>query len=118
MKVVMQGSTSIAANSTNNNVLAGEKYERPPGDAYGACYITGSAVGLEAALNVNGLAVSDTITVNAQNRSPVVPDDLLIDTWQAEGGALIQLRVENTTGGALTVQWRVELEQAYAGDLG
>jgi len=111
MKVVMQGSNSIAANSTNNNVLTGEKYERSPGNAVGVCYITGSATGLQAALNVGGLAVSDTITCNTQNRSPVVPDDLLIDQWRAGEGKLIQLTVENTTGGALTVQWRIELQE-------
>ena len=105
----MQDTISVAANSTNNNVIAGQKYERSPGDAIGAVYNTGSATGLRAALNVGGLAVSDTINVGAANRTPVVPDDLLVDDWDAPEGALIQLQVENTTGGALTYQWRIEL---------
>lgn len=108
----MQGSNSIAANTTNANVLTGQKYERPPGDALGSLYITGSAAGLEASLNVGGQAVTDTITVNTQNRLPVVPDDLMIDDWEAGEGSLIQLSVTNTTGGALTVNWRVELMEA------
>jgi len=112
MKVVMQGATSVAANSTVNNVLSGEKYERPPGDALGALYATGSAAGLTCELNVNGAAVSDTLTVNTQNRLPVVPDDLVIDEWEAPQGGLIQLQASNSTGGALTFNWRVELAEA------
>jgi len=110
MKVLMQGTTSIAANSTNKNVLTGEKYERPPANAIGTVYITGSATGLDATVNVGGLAVTDNLTVNAQNRSPVVPDDLLIDGWDAVENQLIQLQIANTTGGALTAQWRVILD--------
>lgn len=109
MKVVMQDSVSIAANSTNSNVLTGQKYERSPGDALGSVYNTGSATGLRAALNVGGLAVSDSVNVGAANRTPIVPDDLLVNDWPAPAGALIQLQVENTTAGALVYQWRVEL---------
>jgi hypothetical protein len=43
-----------------------------------------------------------------------VPDDLLIDGWEAVKEQLIQITVANTTGGALTFFWRVELE--YAGE--
>jgi len=109
MKLLMQGTTTVAANGTVNNVLAGEKYERPPGNAKGTLYLTGSATGLEAAINVGGVAVSDTVTVNAQNRTPQVPDDLLIDDWDAIINSLIQLTLFNTTAGALTAQWKIVL---------
>lgn len=109
MKLVMQGINTVAANSTINNVLQGEKYERSPANAIGSCYNTGSATGLQASLNVGGVAVSDTVNVGAANRTPVVPDDRLIDGWDASAGDLIQLQVENTTGGALVYQWRIEL---------
>jgi len=112
MKVVMQDSVSVPANTKIANVLAGLKYDRAPGNAFGFCYNTGSATGLKAELNVGGLAVSDTINVGAANRTPVVPDDLLIDGWKAPKGALIQLGVENTTAGALTYQFRIELSEA------
>lgn len=111
-KVIMQGQTVIAANSTNLNVLTGQKYERSPGDALGMLYINGSAAGLTAELNVAGMAVTDQIVVNTQNRLPVVPDDLAVDEWLAGEGDLIQLKVANTTAGALTVFWRVELIEA------
>lgn len=111
-KVVMQGSTVISANSSNANVLTGQKYERPPGDAIGTLYVTGSATGLSVELNCDGKAISDTIQVNVQNRIPVVPDDMLIDGWEAFEGKLIQLKAINSTAGALTLFWRVELQEA------
>lgn len=111
MIVTMQRSTSIAANSTNDNVLTGQKYERPPFPAMGDLYHTGSAVGLKAALNVGGAAITDTVDVGARNTVPVVPDDLMTGGWGVMQGLLIQLSVENTTGGALTYFWRVDLEK-------
>jgi hypothetical protein len=109
MKFCMQGNNVIALNATNPNVLAGQRYERAPTNCYGALYITGSAIGLTAELNVGGISITPPTGVNIQNRYPVVPDDILVDGWEVVNGKLIQLTVANTTGGALTVFWRVEL---------
>lgn len=111
MGVVMQNSISIAANSTNENVLTGQRYERAPIDAMGALYCAGSALGLTAELNVGGSSITPPTAVNAQNRLPVVPDDSLVEDWPSPEGELIQLRVVNTTAGALTFFWRVELDE-------
>jgi len=108
--VVMQKKVSVAANTTVTNILADEKYVRAPGDARGLCMNTGSADGLQAALNVGGAAVSDLVDVGSQNRIPIVPDDDLISGWHAPAGQLIQLQVTNTTGGALDYFYRVELD--------
>lgn len=112
-RVAMQSSTSIAANSTNENVLTGQRFERCPyGGALGGLYVTGSAAGLTAELNVGGRSVTPPTSVNSQNRFPVVPDDSLIEEWEAYSGELIQLRAVNTTAGALTMFWRIELVEA------
>jgi len=111
-KVVMQSNLSVAANTTVPNVLTGMRYERSPFPAIGALYVAGSAAGLTAELNVGGRSVSPPTVVNAQNRLPVVPDDVLIPEFEADQGELIQLTVVNTTGGALTINFRVELEEA------
>lgn len=109
-KVAPQLSVSVAANSTTENVLSGNRYERSPfGIALGALYCAGSAAGLVAELNVGGRSITPPNTVNAQNRLPVIPDDLLVDEWVAYGGELIQIRVTNTTGGALTFNFKMEL---------
>lgn len=114
MIVVMQSSVSVGANATNENVVSGQRYERPPFNAYGDLYCSSSATGLTAELNINGVSVTPPTSVNLQNRFPVVPDDVLVEDWEAPAGGLIQIRVVNSTGGALTFFWRVELEEVQA----
>lgn len=111
MKVAMQGQTSIAANSTNDNVLTGQRYERSPWPALGSLYVNGSAAGLRAELNVGGTSITPPVVCNTQNRSPVVPDDVLIDQWEVLPNSLLQLTISNTTGGALTAFWRIDLQE-------
>lgn len=111
-KIAVQLAVSIAANSTTENVLAGNRFERSPFEiGKGAIYCAGSAAGLQAELNVGGRSVTPPTTVNAQNRLPVVPDDMLIDEWLVSAGELIQCRVQNTTGGALTFNFKMEIEE-------
>lgn len=111
MILVMQGTASIAAGTTTASVLVGQKYERPPANCRGTLYCTGSDSGLKAALNVDGLAVSDEVDVSDQNRIPIVPDDMLISDFEANAGGLMQLQVRNSDpSNNLDFFWRVELE--------
>lgn len=110
MKVTMQGSVSIAANSTNDNVLEGQTYIRSPVPSTGTLWHTGSAIGLLASLNVQGFLIGRNLPAGAANRAPITDEDLIINQWKANNGALIQLEVTNTTGGALTYQFRIILD--------
>jgi hypothetical protein len=113
MIVTMQGQNAIPANSTNPNILSGQRYERSPFTAgVGNLYCTGSAAGLTAELNIGGNSVTPPTVVNTQNRLPVVPDDILSTGWEVLEGRLLQVTVVNTTGGALTYFWRVDIEEA------
>jgi hypothetical protein len=113
MIVTMQGQTAVAANTTVANVLTGQRYERSPFAAgEGNLFCTGSAAGLTAELNIGGNSVTPPTVVNTQNRLPVVPDDVLVPGWEVLEGRLIQITVVNTTGGALTFFWRVDIEEA------
>jgi hypothetical protein len=113
MKLVMQGVTTIAAGTTDPDVLSGQKYNRPPMNAIATLYCTGSALGLTAEMNINGLANTDKIAVNDQNRFPVVPDDLLSTDMEAPQGGLMQLSVTNNDPtNNLDFFWRVELDDA------
>ena len=104
--------TSIAANATNDNVFQGKRFERAVSDCFLSLYTTGSAGGLQQELNVGGRSISPRDVVNTQNRVPVVPDDLVISDVPVYQGELIQLTVSNTTGGALTHNARIVLEEA------
>jgi len=113
MIVTMQGQNAVAANTTNPNVLTGQRYERSPFQAgVGNLYCTGSAAGLTAELNIGGVSITPPTVVNIQNRLPVVPDDILTTNWEVLEGRLLQVTVVNTTAGALTFFWRVDIEEA------
>jgi hypothetical protein len=109
MKFMMQGSTAVAAGVTTDNVISGQRYESPQFNCEGTLYLTGSAAGLKAELNVGGVSITPPITVNANNRVPIVPDDLCVDGWEVAAGSLIQLSITNTTAGSLTSYWKIEL---------
>jgi hypothetical protein len=108
---VDQLATVIVAATTNANVNAARRFERAPSLVRGKLYAAGSAAGLTCELNVGGRSITPPTTVNAQNRLPVVPDDLLAGDWYAAAGELIQITVVNTTGGNLTFNHRIELEE-------
>lgn len=112
-KVAMVIQVSIPANSTNQNVLTQQRFERVPYQAaIGRLLCTGSAAGLTAELNVGGVSITPPTVVNANSRVPIVPDDELLGEWEALGGQLIQLSVVNTTAGALTFFAKIELQEA------
>lgn len=111
MIVTMQGSTPVGAASTIDNVLSGQRYERSPFPAaVGSLFCTGSALGLRAELNIGGVSITPPVEINAQDRFPVVPDDILVSGWEVGEGRLIQLSVSSTP--ALTFFWRIDLEEA------
>lgn len=111
--MVDQLTTTILANATNNNVNSGRTFERAPTLVQGRLYCAGSAAGLTCALTVGTQTVTPATAVNAQNRLPVVPDDMLTD-FIAQPGELIQITVVNTTAGNLDFNHRIEMDEVVA----
>lgn len=114
MALVINDTVSIAANTRNTDVL--QSYRNSKIDASmrrGAAvsvYLTGSAAGLYAELFVGQRPALERSYVNANNRSPLVPDDLIIDRVPALPLENIRLGAENTTIGALTLFFRIVIE--------
>ena len=102
----MQGSVSVAANGVSANVLTGQLYEFVPPGANVTLSLAGSAAGLNVSF-VNGVPLIDDQAINSQNRFPLIPDDVM-HAGQVPGGRMI-LRFRNTTAGALTAFWRVDV---------
>jgi hypothetical protein len=102
----MQDSISVAANSVSANVLSGQKYEFVAPGANVTLSATGSATGLRASFDCGVLMIDDQ-AIGLQNRFPLIPDDVL-QTGPVAGGRMI-LKFRNSTGGALTAFWRVDL---------
>jgi len=98
----------VGANATSANVLAGQLYEFLPSNAKVALFATGSAAGLRTTLNIGGEQIVDDTGIGTQNRSPIVPDDLVATDGGRRGERLI-LRFRNTTAGALTAFYMVQI---------
>jgi len=102
----MQDSVSVAANSVSANVLAGQLYEFVAPGTNVTISCTGSATGLRTTF-ICGVPLINDQAINLQNRFPLIPDDI-IQNGQVPGGRMV-LTARNTTAGALTFFWRVDL---------
>lgn len=102
----MQDSVSVAANSVSSNVLAGQLYEFVPTGTKVTLSCAGSATGLRATLIAN-IPVMNDQAINLQNRFPIIPDDIVF-TGMVRACRLV-LTARNTTAGALTFFWRVDV---------
>lgn len=105
---LIQNSVSIAASSVNDNVLTGSQFEFLPYDAALNFGMTASATGLI----VDAYSGQDTLCEGLQpslaNRFPIFPDDFNL-TDVAAAGERVKLRVRNTTAGALTFFYAVQV---------
>jgi len=102
----MQDSISVAANAVSANVLAGQLYEFVPNGTRVALSCTGSATGLRATLIANIPVLNDQ-AISLNNRFPLIPDDILYTGTVRQCRLVLTSR--NTTAGALTFFWRVDL---------
>lgn len=102
----MQDSVSVAANAVSANVLSGQLYEFVPNGTRVSLSVTGSATGLRCTLIANIPVLNDQ-AMNLQNRFPLIPDDIIY-TGTVRACRLV-LTARNTTAGALTFFWRVDL---------
>lgn len=102
----MQDSISVAANTVSANVLAGQLFEFVEPGSQVTVSVTGSATGLRTSF-ICGIPLINDQAINLQNRFPLVPDDI-IHGGMVPGGRMV-LTFRNTTVGALTAFWRIDL---------
>ena len=102
----MQDSISVAANAVSVNQLAGQLYEFVEEGTELALSCTGSATGLRVTFICQIPLLLDQ-AIGLLNRFPVIPDDTIM-TGEVPGGRLV-LTFRNSTAGALTAFWRVDL---------
>lgn len=109
--MVMTYVGSVAANTTTANLLAGKSQEFVTEPSVVTIGVAASAVGLNATVVVGSEVVVDDQEVSSINRMPQFPEDVL-----AEGGAFpsdrINVRLRNTTGGAITGFVKVNITPA------
>jgi len=91
---------SVAANAKSTNRLSGKHGEfitRPSAIKAG---FSAAAVGLNVSFGITGVIVIDDQEVNAQNRMPIDPEDILA-TPAALPGDQLAAYFRNTTGAAI-----------------
>jgi hypothetical protein len=98
---MIQVTGSVAANTTNDNVIQGSQFEYLPYPASLEFGMVGSATGLLADAYSGQDILCEAMAISTQNRFPVYPDDYTL-TDAANGGERVKVRIRNTTGGALT----------------
>lgn len=105
----MTNRQSVAANATVANVFSAATHYRLKSPARVTVYASASAVGLNLSVFIGDETFLDDQEVSAQNRLPLVPDDLVC---VAAGFAQDEIicRWRNTTAGALTGFLRVDVE--------
>lgn len=106
---LIQGITSIAASTTNDNVLTGSQFEFLPYDSSLHFGLNGDANGAD--LRVDVYSGQDVLMENAPMNTkasiPVFPDDFLLSDVAA-GGERIKVRVRNTNSAAArSLYWAV-----------
>lgn len=102
----MQDSINVAANSVSPNVIAGQLYEFVGSGTKITLSCTGSATGLRATLICNVPVMNDQ-AINLQNRFPLIPDDIIYSGIVR--ACRLYLTARNTTAGALTFFWRIDV---------
>lgn len=99
---------SVAANATVQNVFAGNLNEFLQANSLVNLYASAAAVGLNLTLIVGDEIFLDDQEVSAQNRMPLVPDDLVVQAAGFQGDRVI-CRYRNTTGAAIVAFCRVDM---------
>ncbi len=105
--VMSDAGLSVAANSVSLNVYAGKLYEILFQRATIRCRVAAAAVGINATLYANGVAVVPDQAVSRANRWPILPDDLLTQ-FDFPAGRLV-LTFRNTTIAAILVDHVTEV---------
>lgn len=105
---VIRKTTTVAANSTVDNVITGSIYEFMPRNAALSIGNTASASGLVVTVNSGSDTVLEEAPVNPTTKPPVIPDDMDVQDVAAAGERLV-IKARNTTGGALTLYTLVQI---------
>lgn len=104
----IKNTVSIAANSTNENIIQGSQFEYLPMNALVEFGLVGAAAGLVADIYSGSDIVAESYALNNKTGYPIYPDDFDLNDVAA-AGERIKVRVRNTTGAAIVCNYSVRL---------
>lgn len=100
---------TVAANTTEQNVLSGKLHEFITQTSVVRIYATAAAVGMFLSALVGGESVVQDQEISAQNRMPIVPDDFIAEIGAVPGDR-IMVSLRNSTAAGIIGFTRVEVE--------
>ena len=105
---VIQKEVSIAANSANENILAGSAFEFLRRNSIVSIGLTGDATGLVANIQSGADIVLEESPLEVKTSFPVIPDEMYYNDVGVAGDRLV-IRVRNTTGAPIDVRAIVQV---------
>jgi len=94
---VIQKEVSIAANATNENIIAGSAFEFLRRNAIISAGVTAAATGLFVTVQSGGDIVLEESACAIKTSFPIVPDEMFYNDVGVQGDRLV-FRVRNSTG--------------------
>lgn len=104
---VIQRTTSIAANSVNDNVVAGSAFEFARQRQIVSIGTVQSATGLFVFISSGADVIAEEFEPQIKTSYPVIPDEMYY-TDVMEAGDRLVIRARNSTAGALTLRTIVQ----------
>jgi len=110
--VVASGTTlSVAANSKSTDQISGT-YQFVPYDCELTVFARSSATGMNIQLFVNGQALMNDLSVPFFGTTgALTKNDHEVASFAIPAGSRIEFFARNTTGGALTIDFSVDIEE-------
>jgi len=102
---------SVAANSTDPNILSGSAYEFLRGPSLISLGVVASATGSFTTIQSGADVVAEEFATPIKTTYPLIPDEMYFNDVGVMGDRLV-VRVRNTTGGALTLRAVVNVASA------
>jgi len=107
---VIQRQVSIAANSINENIIAGSQYEFARRRCVISGGIVGAAAGLLANINSGGDVVMEQFPLQIKAADfPIIPDEFVF-TDVMEVGDRLSIPVQNTTAAPIVVRVIIQVQ--------
>lgn len=109
MSGVIVRNTSIAANSVDENVLAGSAYEFARGNSFVSMGIVQAATGCFVTIQAGGNVIAEEFEPPIEATAfPQTNEDFYFNAFAVSGDRLV-VRVRNSTGAAIVVRTVVQI---------
>jgi hypothetical protein len=94
---------TVAATSTNDNIIAGSAFEFARGAGVLSIAIAAAATGVIVNLQAGADIIAEAFACPILTRYPIVPDEFYFTDVVAQGDRIVE-RAQNTTGAGIVVR--------------